>query len=1068
MNRLKVFRKIGLLALVGILSSLPGIGSAADYDLFMTPGTSDASRPNVLIILDNTANWSQNARTDYGTTKFDFEQAALEAFFNSLAPVGDGPSRYDVGLMLFSETGYDNEIGADNADPSGGYVRYAIREMNQTNSQALGNLISNLTNRNIPHAPPPDTGNNAEYALAMHEAYLYFKGQTARSGIKAKTDSGDPLVIDSDLNYDPNDNGAWSHVVHHIYASPSADDVCGKNYVIFISNGAPDNGENNTAEDLLDDLGGTLVTDPIDLNPGGRQQNWSDEYARFMVQHDIHTYSIDVLPVSNGQGPDNTALLKSMASKGEGRYFAVDSDSDPAEQLQNILNTIFNEIQAVNTVFASSALPVSVNVRGANENQVYLGMFRPEATRTPRWLGNLKEYQLLLDGTTKQLYLGDVNNIPVQSPVTGFVVSDAVSFWTHDSSYWEFGPRGTPVSASDAPDGEVVEKGAAAQRQRDAFWYRRFYTCLSCGSGDDLSDHRFSRFNAGITSAMLGVADSDEREDLIAWVRGLDNTETAERDDEGVRPSVHGDIVHASPALVNYGNDLIVAYYGANDGLYRAVRAGKDNDGTDGYGASGTEMWAFIAEEFLGDLKRLRDNSVLIKVPHDKPDDPDTNADDTDRNRDFFFDGGTAVYRKDVDDNGIIEPDEGDRVYLYIVARRGGPLIYALDVTDPADPEFLWKHANTDTDWTELGQTWSLPAVVTVKVGADNVPVLVFGAGYDSADDTTPAGTAARGRGIFVVRADNGTILRQFGPADHADMLYSIPSLVAVVDMGDDGLADVGYVGDTGGQIWRINFDNSTGSVGDWTLSKFAVLGNTAADQDRRKFLFPPDLLRFGENCSAAAGENTLAVLIGSGDREHPLAMSVYNTVFGSSLEETANRFYLLKDADALAPVGSVITESHLTDATATTTVDLATEDTEATPTPCGTASCGWLVQLASGEKVVGGALTLNGQTFFGTSLPPAVTLDPDTCDGNLGTARAYQVNYCNAAPVGYVSGTLSTQRYVTIPGGGLLPSPVPAVIKAEDGKIHLAVVEGLTVFDTGTGSASENSRIFWYRELED
>ena len=42
------------------------------------------------------------------------------------------------------------------------------------------------------------------------------------------------------------------------------------------------------------------------------------------------------------------------------------------------MGIIFSEIQAVNSVFASVSLPVSVNTEGTFLNQVYIGMFRPD------------------------------------------------------------------------------------------------------------------------------------------------------------------------------------------------------------------------------------------------------------------------------------------------------------------------------------------------------------------------------------------------------------------------------------------------------------------------------------------------------------------------------------------------------------------------------------------------------------------------------------------------------------------------------------------------------------------
>ena len=53
-------RKTRLLVLVTILCG-PAAGLADDTDLFLTdPGGTSASVPNVLIVLDNSSNWSAN------------------------------------------------------------------------------------------------------------------------------------------------------------------------------------------------------------------------------------------------------------------------------------------------------------------------------------------------------------------------------------------------------------------------------------------------------------------------------------------------------------------------------------------------------------------------------------------------------------------------------------------------------------------------------------------------------------------------------------------------------------------------------------------------------------------------------------------------------------------------------------------------------------------------------------------------------------------------------------------------------------------------------------------------
>ena len=90
-----------------------------DTDIFLANPAIAAERPNVLIILDNTANWN-NAFTN--------EKNALVQVVNGLS------DQYNVGLMMMAETGGGN----DNVD--GTYVRYHVRQMTPANKTALSSL----------------------------------------------------------------------------------------------------------------------------------------------------------------------------------------------------------------------------------------------------------------------------------------------------------------------------------------------------------------------------------------------------------------------------------------------------------------------------------------------------------------------------------------------------------------------------------------------------------------------------------------------------------------------------------------------------------------------------------------------------------------------------------------------------------------------------------------------------------------------------------------------------------------------------------------------------------------
>src|SRR6202162_2208444 len=352
---------------------------------------------------------------------------------------------------------------------------------------------------------------------------------------------------------------------------------------------------------------------------------------------------------------------------------------------------------------------------------------------------------MLYDAATDSLELGDSLGNPALNGATGFFLPTAVSYWTKASAFWANNPLGTPPSASDLPDGEVVEKGANAELLRSAYATdqsgRKVYTCVGCGSGTTLSaaaSERFTSANAAITTAMLGAADSTERAALINWVVGTDNNgdELGPGGTTTVRPSIHGDVLHSRPAVVNYGGTIgTIVYYGGNDGMLHVV------DGNQTGTTAGNELWTFIPQELFGRFKRFRDDAPEIRFPA-------TPASSSATPRDYFVDGPLTVYQK-LDSAGAVA-----QVLLFVPMRRGGRFLYAFDVTNPSTPKYLWRKASGAI--SVLGQTWSEARGATLQVYSvcaartlaaplhladPGCPVLIMGAGYDNAaEDASPAG----------------------------------------------------------------------------------------------------------------------------------------------------------------------------------------------------------------------------------------------------------------------------------------------------------------------------------------
>lgn len=986
------------------------MAKAEDIDLFMGSALPSTSNPNILIIIDNAASNNASINNTCGgpNKKLDMERCIIANLINS----ADVTDKVNIGLSAFNPS----------SGSQGGYIRYAVRQMTAANKTTLAASVNSLA-----------TANNAPYGKSMHEAYLYYSGKAPYAGTTSN-------LYDS------------AAVAGGRYVSP-ASSHCQKNYIIYVGNGGPDSSENTAVETLLASLGGRLPTDPIPLSPSNSQSTWSDEYARFLYRTDfsgldgsqnIVTYSIGVFdPTATLTAPikASKALLKSMANQGGGKYFEADSSASLGE----ILKKILIEVQAVNSVFAAVALPVSVNVRGTYLNQVYMGVFRPDADALPRWVGNLKEYKLAYDSTLQQAYMADVNGTAVASNSTGFVNTNAQSYWTKSSTFWSYKPSGASLS-SDSPDGDIVEKGAAAQWLRTNFATtqaaRNLYTCTgSCSTNSLLSSTPFATSNSAITQAATGTTAANDPADLINWVRGQDLAdENVNSSTTDVRASIHGDVLHSRPALVNYNrhndtNDVFV-FYGGNDGIFHAIQGGQIE--SSGSRQGGTEHWGFIPSEFLGQLKRLRDNDVHIKSPN--PGKP------------YFVDGPIGVYQLDSNNDGKLSAAAGDKVHLFMAMRRGGRLLYALDVSDPIAPRFLWKRTNADSGYSELGQTWSEPK--PVKIRATGNPVLIMGAGYDAAaEDAANQGTASMGRGVLVIDATNGNVLWQVGKnpsgatynRSEPGMTFDIPADMAIIDRDRDGYADRVYAADMGGNLWRLDIDDVR--PGNWVVTKLAALGGAG-----RKFMYAPDVV-YG---SSGGTQQYDAVLIGSGDREHPF-------------ENTAvNRFYMIKDSNmekSVAADFATITEANLYDTTNNLVQD-GTASQKAEAKADLSAAKGWYLTLKAGEKVVSNAVTMGGTTFFGTNQPSAAVTGSCT---NLGKALLYAISFLDASAtleLDGVDGETASDRADEVIGGGLPPPPV-GIVTIVDGKPVQVVCSGTKCISPPTEALGRRFRVYWHNNLD-
>jgi type IV pilus assembly protein PilY1 len=783
------------------------------------------------------------------------------------------------------------------------------------------------------------------------------------------------------------------------YRSPVAGGSCARNYIIYISNGA--NQESNSQDTVANNLlaaaagggaAGVAATKQMNITPSGSQSNPSDEWARFMKAspQQVVTFSIDVDPITSGQGPGWTALLKSMS--GLSNYKAVTSGNGGLDIAAAVTDAL-SKIQSVNSVFAAVSLPASANVQGAYLNQLFVGMFRPDSDTKPRWMGNLKQYKV---GTDSNLV--DADSASAINTQTGFISECSRSFWTplitQTDAYWANDPRGKCIppgavpdlyANSNSPDGNVVEKGAQAYILRAGTPAGRNVKTCSAAGCTALIDFTTSN----VSAASLGAADGTEQDLLVKWARGQNVDGEMSKGTTEMRPSSHGDVVHSNPLALSFGGSTVdvVVFYGSNDGMLHAVNGNQ----TAAYSgaAAGQELWAFMPPEFYGSIKRLRTNSPLVSGT------PIVGGTASGSPKPYSIDGPISAYKS------------GSTAWLYATMRRGGRALYSFDISTPASPSLKWKVGCTSAADTVcstapgIGQTWSAAMPIRASgFGAGAMPMLIMGGGYDDCEDPdqNTCTAASRGHKIFVFDATTGTLLKSF------DTDRGVVGDVKVVP-GSTGFAKYAYAADLGGNLYRITLD--TLAPADWTIAKIASLGcDTAAScTDNRKFMFAPSVI--------AEADGSYSLYIGSGDREKPLGSAYF-----PHTSAVANYFFKVKDKPADAawltsestvncPGKSLICMNSLISAGS------VSGQCGATTPPAGK---GWLLGLRASEKVVTPAATRFGVTTFSTHIPTVPVAG--SCSANLGTTHVYNLSITTAAPAP------GSTCDAVVTGGGLPPPP--------------------------------------------
>lgn len=812
-----------------------------------------------------------------------------------------------------------------NTDGQGGYVLNAIADI-ATNRNTIINTLKNFD--------PLDGNGSTPLSETYFEAANYLRGGALTYG-----DRNSPGNSDDAARTAPGSKTYKSPIQYQ----------CQKNYVVYLTDGAP-TGDANANNLIGTMIGSSCKADPIEPYHDGGWTTGSgmcmDDLASWLNTADLSpslpgvqtaaTYMVGFGDSLTNQTPGDTPGYLNEIAKAGGTDHAFSAGDVPT--LTEALQTIFSGIQENSSTFITPSISVNTFNRAQTSSDLYFSLFK--VAPGSHWPGNLKKYKL--DGTT----IRDANDANAVDS-NGFFAAGTTSIWSASS------------------DGNDVTRGGAVSRLPDPA-SRKLYTYL--GTEARLSNTANALTTTNLNDALVGAgadtgACSEECQNAIGWARGYDV-----RDNNGDGSTTDairfmGDPLHGRPAVVGYGgststpdeNDTVI-YFPTNDGFLHAITG---RTGTGG----GAELWAFMPPELLGRLHDLYQDTPVSQ-------------------RSYGLDGDVQVLKLDVNQDGIVDANAGDRVWLFFGMRAGGEHYYALDVTDRNDPRLLWSIGPDELPG--VGQTWSTPVITRVTVGTNGANnddderfVLIFGGGYDTGQEVQQYSNDFVGNRIYMVDASSGDLLWYGGGAGTGTpslaltkMTNSIPGRITVIDIDGDRFADRMYAADMGGRVWRFdiwNGNTASSLVTGGVIAQLGVGSNSPApgNSANRRFYNAPDV----SLVQRRAEDPYYNIAIGSGYRGHPLD------------QVTQDRFYSIRDKTPYARFTQA-TYNARTPIVDGDLVDITADPLNSTVTPLHD---GWKLILSEqlvggrdGEKVLAEATTVNNVILFTTFQPlPAGGADP-------------------------------------------------------------------------------------------
>ncbi len=958
-QKISALKKVGVCALFTLIFMAP-ITFADDVEVYLVPPP-EPIPPNVLFILDESGSMSSASLTAGKNRN--------QALKDAMAAVIDDPDLNNVNTAIM---GYTTISGSSSSSTNMRMrIMHDFLSMDTVaNQTALKAAVNTLQMDN--YTP---TVNSLIFGLN------WFKSTTDVTGY-----------------YDDDDDD-----FNNIIGSPPLNDskqYCQKNSIVLLTDGEP-NANSRTVNPFN---GLTCASDTGSERCGTDVARWAfdtdlrPDDSVWPTNQNVTTHS--VIMINNGTAQN---FMRSIACAGHGKdlsdpwcngsdgtidgetYTQAEKDrkigyylAGGEDELVDALKSVVQDTQsAVDYSFNTPQIPLNTDNAAVSGDYIYVPILAPDMTDA--WKGNLKKYKFEAVGDTVTIKDADNND----------ALNDDLTFKDGSRSFW-----------SSTDDGNNPLIGGAAEQIYGAAIQRTIYTNrisddLSADEGNNLmnwvydsSDPKAYDCNQSAAQTIMNATTKDQCNEIIDWLTtGSSDTGVDDSDGEDIIDYKFGAPIHTKPVVLKYGTRDVI-FMPTSDGVLHAIE-----------GSSGAEIWGYVPQELLHDILQVKTNADNQTQPI------------------YGLDGNITVVHDDTNNSNTV--DGGESVLLVFGQRRGGKSYFAIDVSVPDAPKYKYQldgegrcSNQTYTDstscgsasevWTapnypELGQTWSQPIYATLDNSA-GTEVLIFGGGYDTSQDASGStrSSDSEGDAVYIVNVANGNLVKKVSNPGH----NGIVTKVSVVDLDRNGKVERIYASDVGGRILRIDYKSGS-------YSGAGIIADMGGSPNI-KFFNSPNI-----SYVKYAGDEYIAITLGSGDRAAPLDDSVTDS------------FFMIKDyyVWSVPSTYTAVTRSNLKDLTS------AANYKEGYDLELKLAK-GWLFDLPTGVKVFSKALVTNYKVFF-TAFSGDKLINTDICNANGVTSESsiYAVTLLSASAIyedfdGDDPDLTADDRVTVINVPGIPPSP--------------------------------------------